>query len=180
MSRILILAMIAGLSIAQQPATAIASDADFLVKAAEVGMMEAEVAKVAMDRASHPDVKAFARRVFVDHTIANDEIVKLAKSKNVTLKDDPTKPMKTDRPVPTKPEHAATPAMASLVAMEGAAFDRAFVDQMVKDHLAAVEMFKTQSSDGKDADIEDWVERKIPTLKELLRLARELQEKMVR
>jgi putative membrane protein len=174
MSRILVLVLAASLMtqvVAQQtPPTPTASD--FIVKAAEAGMKQFELGQLASDKASTPDVKALGRRLVVDHSILNEELIKLARSKGVAL----TVTLRTDPTVLLKPGAAST----ALATVEGPAFDRAFIDQMVKDHQEAFDLFKTEADEGKDAEIKDWAEKKLPTLKEHLRLSKELQEKMSR
>jgi putative membrane protein len=159
----------------------VTTDADFLNKVAESGMKEVEVAKLAADKSANTDVKAFAQRLVTDHSKANDEVVKLAKDENVTLKMDPTKPMKADHGDMTKGDHATMHAgVTNLKTLEGAAFDRAFIDQMVKDHQDAVDLFTKWADSGKDADVKEWAGKKLPTLKEHLQMAKDLQQKISR
>src|SRR5688572_24576907 len=135
MSRTVMFALAAGLSmpvaLPQPPSPQAAmTDADFIMKAAEAGMKEVEGAKLASDRTSNPDVKGFARRLVVDHSLINEELLRLSKSKNVTLtvalKTDLTELLKAGQP------NAMTP--------EGAVSDRAFIDQIVKSHQEAIEL----------------------------------------
>jgi len=178
MSRMVIFALAAGLSlqVAPQPTQpapapqAAVTDSDFIMKAAEAGMKEVEAARLAAESTSNADVKAYARRLVVDHSITNEELLKLSRSKNVAL----TVALKTD---PTDLLKAAQPNAA---APEAVASDRAFIDQMVTDHQAAIDLFKREADDGNDPEVKDWAEKKIPTLKEHLKLAKELQEKFSR
>jgi putative membrane protein len=160
-------ALAAGLSMPAASAQSM-TDADFIVKAAEAGAKEVDVAKLAVEKASNPDVKGFARTLMIDHSIANEELLKLSKSKNVAvtvnLRNDPT-----ESPKPGQPEAAAD-----------AAFDRGFIEQMVKDHQEALELFKAEADDGKDSEVKEWAERKLLTLKQHLRLAKDLQDKIAR
>lgn len=181
MSWILVSVLTAGLSlqVTQQDATKPAmTDADFIMKTAESGMKEVQIAQLASEKASNADVKAFARRLVVDHSMLNEELAKLAKSKNVTLKDDPTKPMKSDPSPATKPDPAAAhEPMNHMKTLDGAAFDRAFIDHMVKGHEASIERFE-KARDTKDESLEDWIEKKLPALKEHLKIAKDLQGKI--
>lgn len=68
-----------------------------------------------------------------------------------------------------------TPDLKSL---EGAAFDRAFIDHMVMSHEKSVEMFDTQSDEGKDPEVKNWAEKKLPTLRAHLKIAKDLQDKL--
>jgi len=57
--------------------------------------------------------------------------------------------------------------------LQGAAFDRAYMDAMVKDHETDVREFQTESKSGSDPEIKAWAAKTLPTLEEHLRVARE-------
>ena len=187
MTRILMCVLVAGLSVpvateqAPSPQDAkppVITDADFIKKAAEAGIMEVEVGRLAMTKASNADVKAYARRVAIDHSTANEELLRLSRSRNIALNAaalivDLTLPLKTD-------QANLHPATANLMTLEGAAFDRAFIEQMVKDHQDAVDLFDEEADHGKDSDLKEWAELKHQTLQDHLRLAKALQEKISR
>ena len=178
MSRMLMFALAAGLNLQvaspppqQTPVPpAAVTDSDFIMKAAEAGMKEVEAAKLAAESTSNADVKAYARRLVVDHSIANEELLRLSKSRNVAL----SVVLKTD---PTDLLKAAQP---NAVAPEAAASDRAFIDQMVTDHQAAIDLYKKEADEGDDREVREWAEKQIPSLKEHLKLAKDLQEKFSR
>jgi len=191
MSRILMFALAAGLSMpvaAQQtppaqdsrkPAStkSAMTDADFVNKAAAAGIMEVATARLAMEKASNADVKAFARRLVVDHSTANEELLKLSQTRNVTLD---ASAMKIDLTTPVS-EHAYMhgPA-AQLKTLDGTAFDRAFLDQMVKDHQEVIDLFDEQADHGKDSELKEWAEKKHQTLQDHLDRAKDLQKKIPR
>jgi putative membrane protein len=157
------------------------SDSDFIVKAADAGLKAVQISLVAMLKASNEDVKWFARRLVTDHSIANDDLLRMSKSRNVTLKSDPTAPMKADSPTSSSTTVAPpeTPAAyATLMSLQGAAFDKAYVGQMLKDQQEVFDLFKSQEDDGKDEEVRDWAGAKLLALKDHLRLAKDLQEKL--
>src|SRR5215204_6234316 len=67
--------------------TAVVQD-NFWSKAAQGGMAEVELAKLALQKSTNADVKKFAQMMVTDHTKANDELKALAAKKNVTLPTD--------------------------------------------------------------------------------------------
>ena len=158
----------------QEAGTPVMTDADFMLKAAEAGVKEVEVGKLAAEKASDQDVKAFGRRLVVDHSIANEELLKLSTTRKVAL---PVK-LNTDLTEPAKPGQHAAPA--DLMTLEGAAFDRAFLDQVVKDHQEALDLFDEVADHSQDSELKEWAERKHQTLQDHLRYAKELQEKISR
>jgi putative membrane protein len=73
----------------QDPKTSSASqqDTDFVQKAAMAGRMEVEHGKIAAAKASNAQVKAFANTLVKDHTAANQQLMALAKRKNISIVD---------------------------------------------------------------------------------------------
>jgi putative membrane protein len=138
-------------------------DAKFMKDAAADGLAEVELGKLAADKASSPDVKQFAKMMVDDHGKANDELKQLAARKNVALPSEP------------KPEHKAE--KERLEKLSGAAFDEAYAKAMQKDHRKAVSAFSKQASSGKDPEVKQWAEGKVPTLKGHLEKADDLAGK---
>ena len=65
-----------------------------------------------------------------------------------------------------------------LSALSGAAFDREYMSQMVKDHTAAVALFQGQATSGADADLKNWAAKTLPTLQHHLQMAQSLHTTM--
>jgi putative membrane protein len=128
-------------------------------EAAEGGAAEVELGKLATERATNPDVKSFGQRMVDDHGKAGAELKEMAASKNIAVSTDlgPKEKALRDR----------------LMKLEGAAFDRAYMDAMIKDHETDMEAFGTESRSGHDPEIKAWATKTLPTLEEHLRLARD-------
>lgn len=80
---------------AQAPAkttTATSADQEFVQKAAAGGRMEVEQGKAAAAKASNAQVKAFGNMLVKDHTAANQQLMAIAKRKNITIADQPAHP----------------------------------------------------------------------------------------
>src|SRR5436190_10631309 len=60
-------------------------DTDFAVAVADGGMLEVELGKLAQQKATSPEVKKFAQMMVDDHTKANEELMALAGTKNISL-----------------------------------------------------------------------------------------------
>jgi putative membrane protein len=119
-----------------------------------------EIAGLAQQKSKDDRVKAFADQLMKDHQQADSELQTLAKTKNVTLSTD----------LPSE----AVAAKARLSKLEGAAFDRAFVDQMVKDHTQAVKQFE-QATKSADAEVKAFADKTLPTLRDHLQRAEDLK-----
>ncbi len=141
-----------------------ASDVAFAKEAAIGGMVEVELGNLAKEKASSSDVKQFADRMVTDHSKANDELKQWAQQKKVTL--------------PTEPDATHKATKDRLSKLSGDAFDKAYMRDMVSDHVKDVNAFKRQSTSAKDPDLKAWVTKTLPTLEEHLKLAREVNAKV--
>jgi putative membrane protein len=139
-------------------------DAEFAVAAANGGMAEVELSKLAETKATNAKVKEFAAMMTKDHGGANTELMALAKTKNITL--------------PTTIGEDKQKTMGDLQTKTGAEFDKAYVDVMVKDHKATVDLFEKASTDAKDADIKSFAIKTLPVLKNHLQAIETIQKGM--
>ena len=64
------------------------ADTAFAIKAAQGGVAEVEMGKLAVEKGSSADVKAFGQQMVDDHTKANDDLKSVAEKKGMTLPDD--------------------------------------------------------------------------------------------
>jgi len=141
------------------------ADQHFVTDAAVGGMAEVELGKLAADKAANADVKKFGQRMADDHGKANDELKSLAQSKQITL------------PSATDAKHKAT--IERLSKLSGEAFDRAYVQEMLKDHQKDVAAFRTESKSGKDPEVKAWAGKTLPTLEEHLKMVQDLNRTAV-
>ncbi len=149
---------------AHQTGALSAADSKFMHEAATGGMAEVEMGRLAADKASSADVKQFGQRMVTDHGKANDELKALAQQKNVTL------------PAALDAQHK--PTVDRLSKLSGAAFDRAYMREMVNDHNKDVAAFKKESTSASDADLKAWAGKTLPTLQEHQTMAKEIDGKL--
>jgi putative membrane protein len=69
----------------QPGGSATSDDTQFVQKAAASGRMEVEHGKMAAAKASNAQVKAFGNTLVTDHTAANQELMSIAKRKNIAI-----------------------------------------------------------------------------------------------
>jgi putative membrane protein len=143
------------------------SDASFVKQAAEGGMIEVAKGKLAAQKGSHDAVKQFGQKMVDDHTKAGDELKSIASGKNISLPSDTPKP----------PMQAV---LTKLEKLEGAAFDRAYVDDQIRDHEKTIALFAREAKSGKDAELKAFAEKTLPTLKEHLSMVRDLKTKLAK
>jgi putative membrane protein len=139
------------------------SDRKFIQKAAESGLFEVQVAKLAQSKATDPAVKDFASMLVDQHTNANNELTQLANNKHVEL--------------PAAPGFMKRHSVNSLAKRSGADFDKQFVSEVgIKDHQKDIKEFEKASKDVKDPDLKAFIDKTLPTLREHLAQAQKLPE----
>ena len=128
-----------------------APDEKFVMDAAQGGMTEVKLGELAKQKARRSDVKAFGERMMVDHAKANDELKALAKRKGLSL------------PEQLDATHAGM--IDRLSKLEADQFDKAYIDDMIKDHQNDVEEFEQESRRVRDTDLKAFVTKTLSTLK---------------
>jgi putative membrane protein len=141
---------------------ALEAGSEFAVSAADAGMMEVQLATLALSKASSSKVKDFAQMMLDDHTKANEELKALAQKKNITL--------------PTSLSDKHQKKFNEMSEKTGADFDKEYCDLMVKDHKDVVDMFKKAQEKAKDPDLKAWASEKLPTLEHHLTMAERMKE----
>lgn len=140
------------------------SQDNFWTKAAQGGMAEVQFSQLALQKSQNAEVKNFAERMVTDHAKANNELKALAAKKNVTL--------------PTEMDAAHQSRLNELKGMTGAEFDRAYVETMVADHQASVQLFENQADEKNDPDSSAFAQKTLPTLRMHLEAIQNIQGKM--
>lgn len=133
------------------------ADTKFMKEAAEGGMAEVALGKLAVEKGSSSDVKKFGQRMVDDHSKANDELKQLASQKNIDL------------PQALSAKDKATKAM--LEKLSGEQFDQAYMKDMVKDHKKDVADFRRESRSAQDPDVKKFAAQTLPTLEDHLKQA---------
>jgi putative membrane protein len=134
-------------------------DAEFVAKVAKAGTQEVEAGKLAAKQASNATVKAFANRMVTDHQKAGDELMAIAKKHNMSW------------PTMAATEADKKAAIEKLMALQGSAFDTAYIDSQVTAHKDAVALFEAESKDGKNTDLKAFAAKTLPTLRDHLKEA---------
>jgi len=140
-----------------------AADQTFVKKAAQGGMAEVELGKLATQKASSEDVKKFGQRMVDDHTKANDQLKQIAGNKGVTL--------------PTDLDSKDQALKDRLSKLDGEKFDQAYMKNMVRDHTKDVSEFRKESTSGKDSDLKSFASQTLPTLEDHLKEAKNIAPK---
>ena len=146
---------------AEQNAKALSPE-EFVRMASADNLAEINIGRMAEKQATDQKLKDFGQRLVRDHTKANDELNKLANQVN----------FRPAQKMDAKHEKLAN----QLAQLRGADFDRAFLKDMVKDHEKAVSLFEAEAKNGTNADVKAYAAKTLPTLKEHLKIARDLSK----
>lgn len=139
-------------------------DAKFATAAANGGMAEVALGKLALTKTSNASVKEFANMMVTDHGKANTELMGIAKTKNITL--------------PTEPDSTHIKKMDDLSKMKGSDFDKAYVDAMVDGHKKTLDLMNGEAKDGKDADLKAFASKTAPIVKMHLDMINKIKSNM--
>lgn len=140
------------------------SDAEFATKAAVGGMAEVELGKLALTKATNAQLKEFAKMMVSDHGKANEELMLIAKKKNITL------------PAAVDEDHQKK--MNELDKKSGKDFDKAYTEAMVDGHKKTLKLMQDEAKDGKDADIKAFASNTTPIVQTHLDMINKIHDSM--
>ena len=132
-------------------------DQAFVTRAAKDGTAEATLATLAQKKATSESARTLATQLRTDHERANAELMEIARRKGIQ--------------VDTAPTDEQRQAASKLTAANGPDFDRAYTDEMVRDHEKAVQLFEDYSHTGNDPDLKTFAAKVLPTLRHHLEMA---------
>ena len=140
------------------------ADSKFVTEAANGGMAEVELGKLAQSKGSNGDVKAFGQMMVTDHSKANEELKAIAEAKGIAL--------------PDAPAEAQQQIKNDLSQQSGTSFDKGYINVMVEDHKKTVTLFEEASKNLKDPELKAFADKTLPTLKMHLEHSQSLQGKI--
>jgi putative membrane protein len=135
-------------------------DHSFMTKAAEGGMAEVQLGRLAQQNGQSQEVKDFGQRMVTDHSKANDQLKQVAEQQNVTL--------------PTSPSSHEQAEYNKMSKLHGEAFDKAYAKMMVSDHKKDIAEFKREADMGSDPEVKNFASQTLPTLQEHLKMAEKM------
>jgi putative membrane protein len=112
-------------------------DKKFLAMAAQADQNEIALSKVAAEKATNPNVKAFAETMVKEHTEMSSSMRPFENSWGMTP--------------PPGPDADHQKDLEKLNKLSGKDFDKEYIDIMVSDHAKALNAFTSEAKDTKDA-----------------------------
>lgn len=149
----------ASVATAQSKQRVSVTDRTFVRKAAMGGTAEVELGRLASQRGG-PATQQFASRMIQDHTMGNQQLMQVASSAGIEA--------------PASISHKHGPIMDQLATLSGPAFDQAYAQAMVQDHVETVELFERASRDATNPGIRSFAQQQLPILQQHLQHAQSL------
>jgi putative membrane protein len=120
-------------------------------------MLEVQLGKLAEQKGQNKSVKSFGAMMVKDHSKADEQLKKMASSKNIAI--------------PAMLSDKCQKTLSDFTAKSGFDFDKDYASAMVSGHKDNIDMFKKEAENGKDSAIVQWARGKLPTLEHHLDMA---------
>jgi putative membrane protein len=142
---------------------ATSTETAFIKKAADGGMTEVALGKVAEQNGQSDEVKKFGEQMVTDHGKANDTLKSVASDMGVTVPDQPSS------------THQTT--VDTMSKKSGDAFDKAYISAMISDHQKDIAEFEKARSQVSNADLKKFIDDTLPVMKHHLEMAKSMKTK---
>ncbi len=150
-----------------KPSSAKLSSADqaLMMEVAKGGMMQLEVSKVAVQKASNEEVRQLAQAEVEEQTGLSAKLKEIAQAKGITL--------------PSAPDAETTAMVTKMQGMSGTGFDRMYVTESgVKGHEKLDAVMSKVKSNASDANLKSVAQVAHPLVKTHLKVSRDIVTKM--
>jgi putative membrane protein len=137
-----------------------ALDQAFVMDAAHGGMAEVRLGQLALQKSTNPEVKRFAQQMVQEHSMANEQLMRIVSQKGMT-------------PPMNAGKYEA--AMTRLMQLSGTEFDRAYMNEAgVNSHLEAAAVYQRQVALGLDPDLKAFAAKTLPRVQGHLEMASQM------
>jgi len=146
----------------EKSGSATAKENSFIRGAAEGGMTEVALGKIAQSSGVREDVKKFGGQMVKDHGQANDELKAIAAKMNVSV------------PGKVSAKHQAN--IDKLSKVTGASFDTAYINDMVSDHQQDLSAFEKARTEVTNEELKKFIDDKVAMIRGHLEMAKKMKE----
>lgn len=141
------------------------AEREFVENAAHAGHAEVRASRLALSKATNPDVKNFAQRMIDDHTQANQKLRQIAMANRID--------------VPSDPAFVQRAKLQLLEAADGQDFDQRYADEFgVEAHRETIGIFEKAIARVRHPQLNAFARETLPKLQEHLQMAQTLQASM--
>ena len=135
-------------------------DAELVRGIVQANLAQIDAGKLAASRARARAVRQYGQRMVREHTLLQAEASELKTVQGV--------------PLPTRADARHEAALRNLRALSGAAFDAAYIEQMVQDHGALLKLLERATSRAADPALASHAQRAMPRVRRHLEAAKRL------
>ena len=133
-----------------------------MLKAADDGLAEVALGKLAQEKAGSPEVKQFGQHMVEDHGKANQELAQIVAQVA-------TEP-------PQQPSEVAKEVEKTLAAYAGQDFDKVYIAQQVGAHEVALALFQHAAEHAEAPAVREFAKKQAPVIQEHLEQAQALMK----
>jgi putative membrane protein len=144
------------------------TNAAILEQIHQANLKEIAIGKIAEEKASTDEVRAYADQLVKDHTSADQMVVATAQKKGARLRDSAAGRRESAR---------GKSAEQKLSSASGTQFDRLFLEQTSAEHKKLIAELQKEREDASDDDIEALIDKIVPILQQHNDLAQILMKK---
>ncbi len=134
----------------------------FAHKVAAAGQFEIQSSQLALQKSQNDAVKQFAQRMIDDHTKLGEKLRTTLQNANMAVPDD-----KLNRVLQWK--------LKQLKGVDGAKFDRLFINDQIRAHKGAVRLLERYARRGGNSALKQFALDALPIIQRHLQMARDLR-----
>jgi putative membrane protein len=134
----------------------------FIQNAATSDQTEIKLSRLALERASIPEIKQFAQTMVTDHTKSSSLLKPIAADYGVVL--------------PENPGAQADEQFKRLEKLSGVAFGKTYMDIMVKNHEAMLHAFEAEAAKATDPKLKNFIATVQPVVAHHLEMAKAIRQ----
>ncbi|MEV0700234.1 DUF4142 domain-containing protein [Saccharopolyspora sp. NPDC050389] len=142
--------MVAALAVPGVAAASAEQDNSFMAQVAQVNLAEITIGKLALQKATTPQVRSLAQETLTDHQNAQSNLEHLAGQKGVTL--------------PSSPNAQQQSIGNQLESASGGMFDTTYLQAQIAGHQEASTLTRTEIDSGRDPDVQDYAKGFLPVV----------------
>ena len=140
------------------------SVATFIERARAGNAFEIESSRMALEKATQPALKNYARTMIDDHTRADQKLVSIARGMGQAP----------DQNVQMEPKQRRQ--LEALAKASGAEFDKLYASDQLEAHQMAVQLYQTYADQGSDEKMRQFASTTLPTLQRHLEQIRKMNQ----
>lgn len=138
-------------------------DKKFLSAAADSGLAQFALAKLALEKSARPDLKMYTHQVMSDYQKANQDLQQLTEQKKLPFPSEVTLKDKAEK--------------ARLELLSGDQFDDVYITAAINRGVEDMKTYRNESAEGMDSDVRQFASKNLPIVREHLAMIKAIRGK---